>query len=646
MYPLTIRNCIFFKNEAEYGGAIYGDARNGNHLGLLVQGCSFRTNGAGHGAVYAGEGGNTGGTIQFKDCRFEDNEARTYGLIHIRANGGKSGRLEIINCEFSNNRRTLVDVLNYFDEVPFDLHFQDTKVLDTDLSETTLPLFNYRSYSNSSLYLEDVLFKDNIGAGSILELFALQMVEMRQVQFTGNQFQQLMYGEPQKILIDSCTFMDNSVENNMVIVNADTVIVRHSNFERNTAASTIWSGTGADFSEWKNCRLYSNVARNLLSLNADTLLADRLYIWDGKGESAGRITFNGQYSRISNSLFARPSHSEIKYALTTDWPDNRIELANCTFYNYHNAYNGALFTANISESRGGPASITMHNSIIWNTSAAYAPPFALHRAHVEISHSLLKATDCNTLFSYAELPADENNTSLTCGEGMIFGLEPEFVRPELGDFMLNPCSPAVDQGAIIYLSEDTVQDLANQTRLYGDRIDIGAYELQSPAGQLEVEADVIPATSSEAMDGSITLTSVTGGAPGYTYLWDIGETGNSISGLREGVYSVIISDEAGCSQTFIFEVSSPNATVDPLSAWNARLWPNPAQKNEVGHLSFPADLGLTGVRIYNLHRQLLWEQQLTGVEGVDLPVPAVSGIYLLQLTDRSGRQGYLKWVVD
>ena len=62
--------------------------------------------------------------------------------------------------------------------------------------------------------------------------------------------------------------------------------------------------------------------------------------------------------------------------------------------------------------------------------------------------------------------------------------------------------------------------------------------------------------------GSIYITGITGSPP-YSYLWSNGENTNYISGLTEGVYSVIITDSNGCTitkSTTIFSVPSLSVT--------------------------------------------------------------------------------------
>lgn len=64
-------------------------------------------------------------------------------------------------------------------------------------------------------------------------------------------------------------------------------------------------------------------------------------------------------------------------------------------------------------------------------------------------------------------------------------------------------------------------------------------------------------------DGSIS-TMVTGGVPDYSYLWSNDSTGVSINGLDPGIYTVTVTDDAGCEETEEIEVTEPTNLVTTL----------------------------------------------------------------------------------
>jgi hypothetical protein len=65
---------------------------------------------------------------------------------------------------------------------------------------------------------------------------------------------------------------------------------------------------------------------------------------------------------------------------------------------------------------------------------------------------------------------------------------------------------------------------------------------------ISASATATPITCTGSADGFIT-TSVSGGTPGYYYLWSNNETTSSISGLTAGTYTVTVTDLPGCIQT-------------------------------------------------------------------------------------------------
>jgi len=65
---------------------------------------------------------------------------------------------------------------------------------------------------------------------------------------------------------------------------------------------------------------------------------------------------------------------------------------------------------------------------------------------------------------------------------------------------------------------------------------------------ISASTSVTNETCDGADNGSINLT-VSGGTPGYSYVWNPGQTSQNISGLLDGTYTVTITDANGCHQT-------------------------------------------------------------------------------------------------
>ena len=119
----------------------------------------------------------------------------------------------------------------------------------------------------------------------------------------------------------------------------------------------------------------------------------------------------------------------------------------------------------------------------------------------------------------------------------------------------------------------TTQDLENLTS--------GNYTLTAVSAQGCLRSQVYSVTQpliingilSES-NGTLTIGSITGGTPPYTFTWDNfpGETGNTVSFGNPGTYTVTITDSRGCTATETIVATSFETAVND----NIQIFPNPA----------------------------------------------------------------------
>ncbi len=121
-------------------------------------------------------------------------------------------------------------------------------------------------------------------------------------------------------------------------------------------------------------------------------------------------------------------------------------------------------------------------------------------------------------------------------------------------------------------------------------------------------------------DGTATITG-TGGSSPYTYQWDSGQNGPTVTGLCAGTYSVTISDSNGCSNT-------ASAVIGESALLSAAIF-NSTNVTCSGQSDGTASVAVTGG---NPPYTIAWNNGQTGPTANNLP----AGSYTAVATDASG----------
>jgi len=146
--------------------------------------------------------------------------------------------------------------------------------------------------------------------------------------------------------------------------------------------------------------------------------------------------------------------------------------------------------------------------------------------------------------------------------------------------------------------------------------------LVSGSSELDYGFWVVNSSYCAQNQGKLSVTGLTGVSP-YTYLWSNGETGNTITGLTVGTYTVTVTDSAGCTTSKDKEiVVTPQLGLGSLSAITPSCFTSDGELIFTitgGTLPFYYS-GSTGQVSYSSSRQF----RLTGL---------TSGSYTISVTD-------------
>ena len=139
-------------------------------------------------------------------------------------------------------------------------------------------------------------------------------------------------------------------------------------------------------------------------------------------------------------------------------------------------------------------------------------------------------------------PFSYSNTSLSTIDSLVFLIY---------NFSDNPVSTNdYFQDGYGYFNKDSTRIQEDTIEAYGSRVylvDRGAYTYEAYINPCDTTIMILSGLVSKSPSGSIQLTVIGGQSP-HSYLWSNSATTQNINGLNHGFYSVVVTDDNGCTE--------------------------------------------------------------------------------------------------
>jgi len=139
-----------------------------------------------------------------------------------------------------------------------------------------------------------------------------------------------------------------------------------------------------------------------------------------------------------------------------------------------------------------------------------------------------------------------------------------------------------------------------------------------------LEFDVTPESGSGMNDGAINMTIIGGQAP-YSITWSNSLSGNPVTGLSEGVYSVVVNDANSCMASEIIEVTVSTGVMMSESK-DYVIYPNPSN----GMIYIESDFNTERIIIYDAVGKLSFDQ-LVNSRSVNIDTNLQPGVYFVKI---------------
>lgn len=531
-------NSNYFGSLIKGGGLLIDTDQNNPMANPIIRNCSFQNNTARFGGAVSLNGNESRAAMaKFQDCEFYSNFGNDMGgAIYKLGTNASIKQLSFHKCKFYHNKTRLGGASLAIVDADGDYLLDQCEITN----DTSLLLgggsIDFSTFeTEGSFVLRRCTFEGNQGeVGGAVSFKYLSQMERT--------------GKPYDLIIEGTTFLENRARVDLggpidCILYTDSInmVIKESEFIRNSSAQT---GGAISATTHDKCVLNTILESCKFAHNSSSFVAGGALFFKGGETNANpkKITL-----KIDNSSFWANTGGLLMESGKSG--DASALLNNCSFYK-NGAFPLVKSRTSPGQDLGFTAEISLTNSIIWEPSLSIGDIFVNGDSQLEelygfsIDHCLLSAVNCN-------IAGGEQ----ACKEGLIFSTDPIFIDPENGDLSLASCSPAINQGIVTDFLDLPLLDLAGNSRVQEDTVDLGSYEREKY--NIQIERNIVP-TCYEEIDGEI-IFNLNGDSP-YLVSWlkDDGDLGIGSSMLGAGEYNFKVEDHLGCTENISIQVSSPS----------------------------------------------------------------------------------------
>ncbi|MEO6132974.1 MAG: SBBP repeat-containing protein [Saprospiraceae bacterium] len=148
------------------------------------------------------------------------------------------------------------------------------------------------------------------------------------------------------------------------------------------------------------------------------------------------------------------------------------------------------------------------------------------------------------------------------------------------------------------------------------------------------------------------LVEIIGGSPPFTFLWNSGQTTESLFEVENGAYVLTVTDSRGCTQSFQFVVPMVTGLEDPGTASDdIRIWPSIVAAGEKINVYSPSGdhLSIKHVQWWDVNGRLITSTSDVGTSlpvSIESPSDVPGSVCFIRITSTEGNSSWFKVIIE